>query len=125
MFLLLAPVSHACSCKATTPREALKSYALVFAGEVSNVHYIDDPTKESPRVDVTFRVLEAWKGVSGWTVEMQTVRRDQSCQGIPIWELGIGGRVLVYANWGLTRDPPRTKVLTTDICSRTKPLRDA
>jgi hypothetical protein len=125
LVIMVVPAATACSCKMLDPKDSLRRYDAVFTAQVVGVHYLDDSNGESPRIDVALQVLQYWKGPSGKTVEMKTIRRDRSCEGLATWEIRIGETLLIYATKVPTQEKRKVPLFTTDICSRTRILPEA
>ena len=110
VFCLLAPASSfACKCaQPPAPKEALKQAAAVFTGKVTKIER--DP-KYGKIIHLT--VSKQWKGVDKQTVTVKT--------GLGGGDYGYGFQkdkiYLVYCHG--------KKELSTNICTRTKPLAKA
>ncbi len=73
----------ACSCVPRPFAVAFKSAAVVFAGKVTNIEFLDDPkTKNSEaRIIVTLTVSRTWKGVESPEVVLHTTENSWTCHG--------------------------------------------
>ena len=124
--IVISPGARACSCKDLGTKETLRQYAAVFSGQVMDVRYVDALTRESPRVIVTFHVLQSWKGEVGPEIVMHTRRRGvDNCEGLLAEDLGVGKKMLIFGYYHSPKDWNFQKVLATGVCSRTQPLAEA
>jgi hypothetical protein len=116
--LILAPARvEACTCMLGAPVcETFWKTDVVFAGEVLEVTPIPNPAGEGfmPHRRVRLRVMQAWRGTVGDTVEVTTGAGGGDCG----YDFKQGISYLVYAH-------SREGALTTGICSRTRPLAQA
>lgn len=120
-FLLIAPIiSKACSCIGSgAPCQAYWNTEAVFTGQVTEI--ADVPAKSAtvdmsrlrdsfPKRTIRFAVSEAFRGISGDSVEVMTGRGGGDCG----YNFEKGQNYLVYAYKNL-----ETGELGTGICSRT------
>lgn len=108
--------AHACSCVVGAP--PCQSFFDVSAVFVGTVRSIDQGAGASSfaRRRIILDVVEAFRGVAGQRVEVDTGAGGGDC-GYPF---EVGMTYLVYAS--VAKD---TQVLTTGICTRTKPVSGA
>jgi len=113
--LLVAPgTSFDCKCAPPpSATEALSQATAVFEGQVSQLNPVDTD------LEVTLKVVRAWKGVDGETIRIRT-RRDTAACGVP-FELGMS--YLVYA--AQTTAPASAIALEALRCGRTRPAEEA
>jgi len=123
--ILCRSIGYACSCEALSAKEAFAAYDRVFSGEVSGVKYVDDAAGLSPRIVVTFKLLQRWKGGADSRIIMHTHRRDKSCEGFTRSQIQLGQKLLVYGSLVSSHEWPNREALTTDVCSRTQLLENA
>ena len=121
VFLLWAPVSHACWCFKPEVQEAVDRAKVVFVGEVLEVIPPRNP-ESTEWVDaahtVRFRVETAWKEPF-WT-EANVLVPMNSWVGLRMLPKK-GEKYLVYAEPVYRDDPSRSEVMTHG-CTRTAPL---
>ena len=111
-----AKASLACTCVPTKgPTEGLELAAAVFSGKVVEIRRHKRSEDIFARVEVVLRVERVWKGVEGTTVNVFTASHSATC-GYGFKE---GRTYLVYAYKNAVGR------LSTDICSRTRRLKDA
>jgi hypothetical protein len=117
-----ASTAEACRCiPPPPPRKALEAAAAVFAGKVVKIKQ-DEAASE---VVVTFEVRTVWKGVDTKTVQVRTPGNSAACGN----EFEMDKSYLVYCHATQAeakdgeKDPPR--VLNTNLCTRTRALKDA
>jgi hypothetical protein len=96
----VAFVSAAMACTVVytpTPREALKTAAVVFRGTVlkSEVLRSHPEMRGRQRYAVTFRAIEYWKGDRGKTVLLYDLDPGTDCLGT---ELRVGKEYLIFAS---------------------------
>jgi len=98
LFLLVTFNLHvyACDTNEISPEEAFKSADLVFSGKITNLKYLDDveQTKVEPRIIVTFKTEQFWKGQKQKEVMLHTTHNKGSCNG---FVFDSGEKYLVYA----------------------------
>jgi len=117
MVWMLAPsAAHACGCtsvsnNARLPCKSFEASQAVFSGKA--VRIVIGPHEE--RI-VTFEVTQPFRGVTDKTVEVLTWQPEFDCSYV----FSQGESYLVYA----VTDPGTGK-LSTNICTRTKPLSQA
>lgn len=111
--------AYACTCVEPPPPEtALEQSHAVFAGEVLSIRKTRSAAGlrqgAAYPVEVTFRVIEIWKGVDTDRLTIRTSASSESCG----FEFVTGVRYIVYANEN--RDG-----LSTGACTRTADLAHA
>ncbi|MDZ7611875.1 MAG: hypothetical protein U5L10_03870 [Candidatus Moranbacteria bacterium] len=116
LFVVNTAIVTACSCvQPASPQESLEQSTAVFAGKVIDV---DVPSglvvSSADPVKVTFEVSKIWKGPDYKTLVLTTARDEASCG----YSFKENEEYIVYA-YG------EEDTLSTDICSRTKPLANA
>jgi hypothetical protein len=77
--------------------DTLKWADVVFAGEVTNVQYVDtqsDKLFNEPRIIVKFNVSGSWKGDVYKTMTLYTNYNKVSCSGLIV---KAGDKFLIYA----------------------------
>jgi hypothetical protein len=106
------PAADPCSClaRAAAPCEAYWRADHAFVGRVESIRSVG-----SSRL-VAFTVLDGIRGVRSSAVEVATGRPGHRCS----LSFRRGAEYIVYA-----MSDPSTGALTTDACSRTRPLDDA
>jgi hypothetical protein len=111
-----AAQAHACSCMATTPRDAAQAASTVFEGRVLRVDK-GDPNAQvnAGHHTVDLQVVRYFKGEGGESITLQTASNSAAC-GI---EFEIGGSYLVYANTN------EGSGLWAGLCSGTRPMAGA
>lgn len=117
LFVINTSFVNACSCILQTPQEAFEQASAVFIGKVINIDFSDEMFNISGDLkNVTFEVLEIWKGPNNETIVITTGMNEgiSSCT-YPFENNEI---YLVYAY-------EEENKLVTNICSRTKLLSDA
>ncbi|MEW5819766.1 MAG: hypothetical protein AB1782_06210 [Cyanobacteriota bacterium] len=92
-------IQQTISCSCALPESAitaLNKSTVVFSGKAIKVKYIDPQTQDSPepRIIVTFKVDQVWKGKVGKTFEIQTVFNKWTCRGFFFAE---GNEYLVFS----------------------------
>jgi carboxypeptidase family protein len=116
LVLLASPAANACSCGGGgAPCESFGTASAVFAGTVIAVR--DNPPPKAdrkeadwlPRLVYKFSIQQAYSGVAGTEVEVNTGGGGGDCG----YQFKVGERYLVYAQ--LYKDK-----LTTSICTRTQ-----
>lgn len=111
---LVASDVVACSCAPPPPpKAALEASAAVFSGKVVDVEDIGDFQRA-----VTIEVASTWKGVKGRKVTVQTAKHGATCG----FGFEKGKSYLVYA---YETKQGEAKVLSTNLCTRTRALGDA
>ena len=111
-----AETASACSCApARSAADELERSTAVFSGKVVEIRSRKQSGNIFRGVEVVFRVEKAWKGVKGRTVSVFTASHGAACG----YGFTQGRTYLVYAygaadGW-----------LSTNICSRTRRLKDA
>src|SRR5687768_1159900 len=119
LFLIaFATQANACQCAGTQPPcEAYWNASAVFVGTVtfSTTTRIKESGAESTRRLVRFHVDRQLRGLEASEVEVVTGFGDADCG----YGFRLGGQYLVYA------DQNDEKMLSTSICSRTRPLSEA
>lgn len=113
----IAREADACSCVAGIPLcETFWKTPVVFAGEVLQITL--DPASRNPQYPagrlVRFRVDRAWRGGVSDRVVIHTGAGGRDCG----YDFERGVKYLVYAH-------QRDGRLSTGICSRTRPIREA
>lgn len=112
--ILGSSLAWACSCAPPPPPKlAMEASSAVFSGKVVSIEKEGDFEKA-----VTLEVGDVWKGVDAKKVIVYTAKDGAAC-GFGFKE---GSKYLVYATL-LKRG--EGKALSTNLCSRTKPLADA
>ena len=112
--LITSSTSFACKCAPPPgPTEALAQASAVFEAQVAQLHPVELD------LEVTFKVVRAWKGVDGETVRVRT-RRDTAACGIPF---ETGKSYLVYA--AQTTAQASSIALEALRCGRTRPAEEA
>lgn len=88
--------AHACDKENLSTDEAFKTAELVFLGKISNLRYLDDieQTKVEPRIIVTFKTEQFWKGQKQDKIILHTTHNKGSCNG---FVFNAGEKYLVYA----------------------------
>ncbi|MGH9753179.1 MAG: hypothetical protein ACREA2_10385 [Blastocatellia bacterium] len=111
--------AFACSCaKAPAPCQAYAQAEAVFIGTPKEVSRIESKDKIGYGYRVfRFSVDQAFRGVNGSQVSVMTGRNDGDCG----YGFKIGKQYLVYAY----RIHQKQETLSTSICTRTKPVRNA
>lgn len=91
-------VAFACDKAPLNPPKAFTEADIIFHGKVENLRYLDDPdkTKTEPRIIVTFRALEIWKGTEDKTLILHTTHNKSTCNG---YVFKAGEDYLVYARY--------------------------
>ncbi len=126
--LLVTANIFACDIKQLTPSKALSEADVVFRGVVDNLQYLDNPekTETEPRIIVTFKVLELWKGPADKIVTLHTTHNKFTCNG---YVFKAGGEYLVYSRYNRRADnflaklfAPEKPTLGVKIYSGTKPI---
>ncbi len=95
--LFIGQRANACSCIAASVQEARDWADVVFAGEVTKVQYVDaqsDKLFNEPRIIVTLKVSDAWKGDVQQTMTIHTTYNKVSCGGLIV---KVGDKFLIYA----------------------------
>ena len=95
--------AHACSCNMPEASAALQASAAVFEGRVLSTRVVGD------RLEATFRVTQAWKGIDTEEVVVGTISHESMC-GVPFTE---GSVWLVYAE-------SAEGMFHTGLCHRTR-----
>lgn len=114
--VVLAPLGQACSCAwPGRPCRAFADTTGIFSGRVTNISDVKIEGEYEQRL-VRLQILEAFKGVSGATVEVVTGQGGGDCG----FGFRVGEEYLVYAHAS-----PKNKRLYTGICTRTRKLSDA
>ena len=114
LFGLVPEPACACSCvENPPPLAALQESDAVFTGFVLSVEELNRGLLRSSadRVEVTFRVTEAWKGVDSDRVKLRTAAAEASCG----FEFVVGMPYIVYAY-------ETANGLSTGLCTRTTDL---
>jgi hypothetical protein len=107
-------LAWACSCAPPPPPKlAMEASSAVFSGKVVSIE-----TEGEFEKAVTLEVGDVWKGVEAKKVTIYTAKDGAAC-GVDFKE---GTKYLVYATLLKRGD---SKGLSTNLCSRTKPLADA
>lgn len=111
--VLLGPVApaRACDCDVPGVKESIEQAAAIFSGEVVKLERLKDQSLRA-----TIKVASAWKGEVGKSVEVTTAPDGGVCG----YDFREGESYLVYARKERDSDD-----LTTDICTRTRTLREA
>lgn len=129
--LLVAGNLFACDKRQLAPSEALAEADVVFRGVVDNLFYLDHPEKSEiePRIVVTFKVSEVWKGTADKIVTIHTTHNKSTCNG---YVFKAGEEYLVYSRYNRRADnflaklfAPETPTLGIKIYGGTKPISNA
>ncbi len=112
--LMAAEPAWACSCRSSTPQEAAAWADVVFAGRVVETMRDAEDINEG-HLFATIDVDNVWKGRVGQQVVVRTAPNSAQCGAY----FEQGKHYLVYA---IVNDDG---VLSTNSCSRTKPLERA
>jgi hypothetical protein len=96
--------AHACSCSYVSPKRALASADVVFAGRVEEVIPIDPDGSAEERIIVRFRVARVWKGDVGAEFTMHTFFDSTMCIGLLSYLAVEGEESLVFASAGVGKD---------------------
>lgn len=119
LFLLLGPgTSYACSCLAPQPvTEAVAQASAVFSGKVIRIKQVkrENRQDELGDLEVFLAVKGSWKGELPKVVRVFTSSSSAACG----YGFKKGNTYLVYARAGAQGE------LATNICTRTKRLKDA
>ena len=111
-----AEVAHGCTCvPPQSPAEERERAAAVFSGKVNQIKKTKAADDIFGGVEVVFRVDKAWKGARKRTVSVFTSSQSAACG----YSFSNGLTYLVYAS------ADSSGRLSTNICSRTKRLKDA
>ena len=118
LLMLVSTTANACTCIGpSSPCESYGSAGAVFVGTPISVREAQKSNKREndwePRV-FKFSVEQSYLGVAGTEIEVSTGMGGGDCG----YSFKIGERYLVYAYQGESR-------LTTGICTRTRPFRQA
>lgn len=128
---MLTTSALACEKKQLAPSDALKEADVVFRGVVDNLIYLDHPEKAEtePRIIVTFKVVEAWKGAAVKIYTIHTTHNKFSCNG---YVFKSGEEYLVYSRYNRRADnflarlfAPENPTLGVKIYGGTKPISKA
>ena len=112
--VFMAAEVFACSCAPPPPpKEALAASSAVFTGKVVAVEDVGDFQRS-----VTIEVASSWKGVKAKTVTVKTAKDSAACG----YGFEKGKSYLVYAR---EVKEGEAKVLSTNLCSRTRTLAEA
>lgn len=112
MSLVAIDIIYACECATPeSPAIELSKAEAVFTGKVIK---IDKSKYNESILNVKFKVLKAYKGISDEFIVVNTSYSGFSC-GFPFVE---NEEYLIYAS-------SREGILSTSICSRTKKLSEA
>ena len=104
-----------CSCIAPPPpKQALKKSAAVFAAKVTDIE------RDARRYEVTFKITRTWKGTKGKDVTVVTALNSAACG----YNFKKGKSYLVYC-YQPKKDGKPFGPLSTNICTRTKPMERA
>ena len=115
LIILPAAQSRACSCPVPdSPQESLKQATAVFVAKVTAIE-----NGESGRM-VTMEISTTWKGTTDKVVTLQTGFGGGDCGYV----FAVGKSYLVYGHQGKLQDGSPGP-LTTNICTRTRPLERA
>jgi hypothetical protein len=88
-------VADACSCFGPKGTDILRGAAAVFRATAVKVEYLEKDKKgKEPRILVTFRVHEVWKGPERTTALLRTIYNKWTCRG---YYFKAGGEYLVAA----------------------------
>ena len=106
-------VAYACHKAHLNPREAFKEADIIFRGKVENLRYLDAPnkTKTEPRIIVTFRTSEIWKGTADNTLTLHTTHNKSTCNG---YIFKVGEEYLVYSHYNRRADNFLAKLFAPD-----------
>lgn len=127
--LLGARTVAACDCSGPRGKAALENAKVAFSGKVSKIRYLDDPeqTNPEPRIIVTFRVYQVWKGEPKREIVLHTVFNKWTCAGYSFME-GEEYLVFAYDNgpaYEAKMFPEAKNTLGVNPCNGTFPLADA
>jgi hypothetical protein len=115
--LLTGRPAHACTCMGSgAPCQAFFDVSAVFAGTVQSITDRTGPSVFFRERRVRLVVAEAFRGVASQEVDVDTGNGGGDCG----YSFKVGESYLVYAQ--LAKDG---QTLTTSICTRTRPARDA
>lgn len=117
-----ASTAEACRCvPPPPPKKALEAAAAVFVGKAAKI----EPDEARSFVVVTFEVRTFWKGADTKTVQVRTPGSSAACGN----EFAKDQWYLVYCHAEPDETRPGEKepplVLHTNLCSRTRALKDA
>ena len=114
--VLISRPADACTCGGGGQAcQAFFDVSAVFAGTVVSISNRDDSTVFSRR-RVHLLVTEAFRGVTSQEIDVDTGNGGGDCG----YDFKIGESYVVYGHRQSDAQP-----LTTSICTRTRPLRDA
>lgn len=131
LLLILTADLLACDKKPLVPSEALVESDVVFRGVVDNLQYLDHPEKSEtePRIIVTFRISEVWKGPADKILTIHTTHNKTTCNG---YVFKAGEEYLVYARYNRRADnflaklfAPEHPTLGVKVYGGTKPIAKA
>ncbi|MCW8929408.1 MAG: hypothetical protein OQL19_04105 [Gammaproteobacteria bacterium] len=96
IFITFNLQAYACDKSNLSPVEAFKSADLIFSGKITNLRYLDEIEKSQvePRIIVTFKTEQFWKGHKQEEVLLHTTHNKGSCNG---FVFNAGEKYLVYA----------------------------
>ena len=120
----ISETAFACDCMRTPPTcEAYWQAEAVFIGTAKELSWIEFEEKleglvlKRKRPVFSFSVDQAFRGVNGAKVAVMTGIGGDDCG----YGFKIGEQYLVYAY----RDQQKKEMLSTSVCARTRPVRDA
>jgi len=126
--LLGAGTAAACDCVGPRGKDALINAKVAFSGKVIKIKYVDNRKQANPepRIIVTFRVYQVWKGKPTNKIVLHTVFNKWTCNGYTFKE-GEEYLVFAVANDSATakRFPKARNTLGVSTCGGTYPLVDA
>lgn len=101
--LFIASATFACDKTPLDPAAAWHEADVVFHGKVETIQYLDDPqqTKTEPRIIVSFKVFEVWKGQLDKHVNLHTTHNKTSCNG---FVFNSAEEYLIYARFNRRAD---------------------
>src|SRR5262249_2372653 len=122
--LSFSETAFACACtRPLLPCEAYWQVEAVFIGTAKDLSWIEFEEKleglvlKRRRPVFSFSVDKAFRGVNGEQVAVMTEIGGGDCG----YDFKIGERYLIYAY----RDQRKKEMLSTSVCARTRPVRDA
>lgn len=109
---------EACRCRPPPPpKQSLTQAGAVFAGKVVDIKY-DDATRQKT---VTMEVSSVWKGEVGKKIVVKTAISSAACG----YNFQKGKSYMVYCLKRNKKGDEKQATVSTNICTRTRPMSQA